>query len=277
MHAEQRCDEKRIDLANRVEMLDPEAGIGISGRTHNLSAGGLCARFDLAPQPGDVVQLRVHLSEETTPLESLGRVAWSAPDIYGDGADVGLRFVDPEELMPAVEEGAPKPPALRVGQVIEFEVEGRPYAGSVRCVEELADGAAEDDAPRFAVTLHAGPVANAARCEAAAEEAELLAEADDWKPHPIQDAVDAIRRYLGPAISALAVVALPAGRAIARAAMALWVRLPEPARDRYARLWVRLALRGRYDGVRRVIAATQIAVRRHAEAWRTLREARRSH
>ena len=90
-----------------------------------------------------MVQLKVHLSDHTAPLESLGRVVWSASDIYGDGADVGLTFVDPEEpTRTDTDAERVEEPAIQVGQTIEFNLDGRSYRG---CVQEVEEQPASDD------------------------------------------------------------------------------------------------------------------------------------
>ncbi len=229
MHTERRAAHKRIDVSRPVELIGP-AGTAVSGDTRNLSESGLCVRFeDIAPDRGANVLVRLFLEGGMEPVEKPGRIVWCAPDIYGDGTEVGLRLLDgDEEEQPDGESGeeeqrrrAVRPEAglveeggalsinidgvARTARVLRFE--GPDDEGLVRAVLELLDDGGEED--------------------------EI--DPEKWTPHPFRDAWRATSRRLGPAFSIAGRLLSVAGNAVGRGARLLWGRLPAGLRARLSR------------------------------------------
>ena len=69
-------------------------GVNLTGRTHNVSRGGLCANLSepLATGTEVVVDLQLVFEEDvqSEPLQMPARVAWSTP--FDDQFQIGLSF-----------------------------------------------------------------------------------------------------------------------------------------------------------------------------------------
>ncbi|MCP4679474.1 MAG: PilZ domain-containing protein [Deltaproteobacteria bacterium] len=237
MRVEQRCDEKRIEISRPIEVLDPSVGLGVPGYTKDLSASGIRARVEVAPSPGDLVQLEIELADGTSPLATQGEVIWCAPDIYGDGAEVGLKFVaeskdeEPEQATQETKGATPKPGIVQPGQHVTINATGH---AMVAIVDEVVT---DEEDPNGAVQISLRVVASTE-----AVEEETLEGAEDWKPHPFRDAKEWFVRYIGPVFAVLARVAGPLGRLAFRGLGRLWAALPSKVRRPFQNVGRRLDL-----------------------------------
>jgi len=137
---ERRSDPKRIDVARPLEAVRPGRGDAIEGYTRNLSATGLRARFDSRCSVGANLLVRIELEEGAPPVEERARVVWSAPDVYGQGMEVGLRLLAPaEEEEPAAESPGDRAPLLATGSRFEVDQGGIALPVVVTHVGELGD------------------------------------------------------------------------------------------------------------------------------------------
>ncbi|MCK9459428.1 MAG: PilZ domain-containing protein [Proteobacteria bacterium] len=137
--AERRDDPKRIDVARPLEIVGAD-GAAIDGYTRNLSATGLRARFDGHCSVGANLLVRIALEEGAPPVEQRARVVWSAPDVYGEGMDVGLRLL--AGAGEAAIEDAPRnerAPLLAAGARVEVEYGGIALPAIVARVGEMSD------------------------------------------------------------------------------------------------------------------------------------------
>ena len=95
MHTERRTATKRIDVNRPVEFIDEDGAEITTGFTRNLCEGGLRARVeDLSETSGANLLVRLYLEDCRDPVVKPARIVWSAHDLYGEGAEVGLRLVD---------------------------------------------------------------------------------------------------------------------------------------------------------------------------------------
>lgn len=122
----ERREEKRLAIGRPLELMDKELGLGQTGYTRNLSTSGLCARFDFAPTPGEIVDLEVTLDDDRRPLKVSGRVVWSTDDGSGESADVGLAFVEPARSA-AIEPDA----RFNPGERVTLEQRGKTYSALI--------------------------------------------------------------------------------------------------------------------------------------------------
>jgi len=230
MSGEARRAHKRIDVNRPVELAELDEHGAVVGYTRNLSEDGVAGRFDIAPALKANVLVRLFLEEGADPIEKRGRVVWCAPDIYGDGTEVGLRLVEDEDADRSEPEPLRTPvlpeQVLGVGQRVQVSRCGVAYDAVV------AEIGAPDENGKIAVLLSTA-------AEISAEEPAQLAvpqtddpalDAEQWKPHPFRDAWAAIRRYGGPPARVLAAAAVVVGAVLAQLSGVLWSKLPAQAR-----------------------------------------------
>ncbi len=244
MQSDQRCDEKRIEIARPVEILDPSIGLGVSGYTKDLSVSGLRARFDVAPTTGDMVQLQITLADGTSPLETQGEVIWCDRDIRGGGAEVGLRFVAPKEeeaLQLSVRKTEINPEMqdqLVLGQQVAININGQ----SVQAVVEKVaiDETVSPQSFLIGLRIPSGVAPKTpnpdAKTAAAKEDQEITDNAEDWKPHPFKDMWVWMQKYLGPVIAVFVTIAIALGRVLVR----LWGLIPKKPRRKVEAFFRRL-------------------------------------
>jgi hypothetical protein len=221
---------ERIDVNRPVELAELDEYGAVVGYTQNLSEDGVRARFDVTPAPAANVLVRLFLEDGADPIEKRGRVVWSAPDIYGDGTEVGLHLIEEEDVAAgqAPEGRIPVLPeqALCVGQPVQVSRAGVAYDAVIAEIGE------PDGAGKISVVL-----STAAEIETADQPAiEQPQEADDtldveqWKPHPFRDAWNTVRRLVGPPARVLARVAVALAAVGARFFKWAWGKLPAQPR-----------------------------------------------
>jgi PilZ domain len=281
MQSEQRCDEKRISILKPVELLDPNVGIGVAGTTKNLSSSGLQARFDMAPSAGDVVQLQVALAENTAPLETLGKVVWCSADIYGDGAEVGLKFIDESEIDTNADHASDDAKNNSTsdfvkGRQVSIESDGRLFTGTIDEVDDFSE--AEPGKVKLSLTVEIPAPAESPQIttrEIAVNEAEILNDAEDWKPHPFRDIWNTAHKYGRPVLITILAIAAPLWRFLTKAFTKIWRRLPAKPRNKVEALYTRLKIPYRTMLLRSFAVTTFGAIMGHYENWRTMISARR--
>jgi hypothetical protein len=232
MQSERRVVAKRIDVSRPVELLDREGAEITTGFTRNLCEEGLRARVeDLDERQSANLLVRLYLEDGCEPVVKPACIVWSARDLYGEGAEVGLRLVDsldekgkqPETLARAT------PPAgnvLAEGKRVQIDAGGLVLSATVTAIEP-PDG---DGTLRVMMKVLGG-------------EAAALDEFDpeEWKARPIRDAVAEVRRYTGPVVRCLAAFLALAARVLAPIARGAWARLPDGPRSRIERFTLGLA------------------------------------
>lgn len=236
--AERRMDRQRIDVSRPIELIHMEGDSGASGFTRNLSEGGVRAWIDEVPDLAANVLVRLSLVDGREPVEKPGRIVWCAPDIYGEGTDVGIHLIDdttPDQPDPTGSDRPPIVPAptLAIGQLVRIETEGIAVEARVETIGELGDDGVID------VQLSLVEEAVPGLC--AGDEDDARFDAEDWTPHPFRDAWRTARRFLLPVLAVLAVAARRGGRA----ARWIWRRVPARPRTRLEAAWDRFALRRR--------------------------------
>jgi hypothetical protein len=242
MHTERRSEAKRIDVSRPVEFLDREGGEITTGFTRNLCQEGLRARVDdLSSQQSATILVRLFLEDGRDPVVKPARIVWCARDLYGEGAEVGLRLVDSldePEPPPAPAEAAPErgggfePAVLSEGQRVQVNAGGVILAATVTAIE------APDAGGCLRVTMK---VVDGA--EAESEEFDP----EQWKARPIRDAVSEVRRYAGPVARCLALAFGFAWSVLAPLAVRVFHLIPAGPRARITGFFAAL---GRHRAVR---------------------------
>ncbi|MCU0661944.1 MAG: PilZ domain-containing protein [Myxococcota bacterium] len=239
MLEQQRRQFDRIQVARPLEIETTAGAPRVFGYTRNLSEAGLAARVDVPLPVGCMCLLQLTLAEGAPPADTCAEIIWCRKDIYGAGAEVGLRLLASDRAVAVPQKPEPR---VRPGAVVQVMHEGIVYEGRVtkECLLRTGDGDTE-------LSLVLGePV----RLHGAVEEeapvretdAELLAAAEEWKPRPVLEAWLAVRRYALPIAVVLAAVARPLWRFLRPRIASLWARMPQRHRERAERLWVRLDL-----------------------------------
>ncbi len=187
----------RVDVRVPVDILCGK-GIRLSGKTRNVSEGGMFVETVLLLPVGSPV--RCGLALEQSSIEVFGRIAWSRPRLHSAAAGMGIQFVGFEDgarrvLHHVVERGEPVP------RMVPFEVTARvrrrrpgamvqaavfsgvslAVAGVVMAIlpsgaAGVASGPAAAARPVAATTAARSPIAS---MEIVAEEAEAAATAAD--------------------------------------------------------------------------------------------------
>ncbi len=102
---------RRVDLRVPVDILCSK-GIRLTGKTRNVSEGGMFVETALLLPVGSPVRCDVSLAD--SPIEVFGRIAWSRPRHPLAAAGMGIQFVGFEDrarrvLHAVVEQGDPVP------------------------------------------------------------------------------------------------------------------------------------------------------------------------
>lgn len=247
LQSNRRSEENRIDVGRPLELLDAGGNEFATGFTRNLSSTGIRARFDTTTQPGANVLVRLTLEDGVDPVERKAHIVWTAPDLYGDGMEVGLRLLrkDEEENTPATETPGPTSPIVRLttGQTVELEAGGIGVEAVISMIGEI------DDDGTIQVTLS---IDNDLQERVSDSDAEMFDE-EEWKPHPFKDAYHKISKYAGPVLRVAAAALMVVGGFIAIGAKFVWKKLPVGFTAKIERSWDRIALKRRFDFVLRTI------------------------
>lgn len=238
----QRRQYARLDVARPVEIEVRTDAPRVSGYTRNLSETGIAARVDHSLPVGQLCLVQITLADEERPTDTCAEIVWCRKDIYGSGAEVGLRLLAPEELAadprPQTEE------ALRVpaGATVQISYDGHVFDARVAQESRLRG---ETGGAELRLVITGAASLSGVSDEAAPPletDAELLAAAEEWKPKPIEEAWLALRRFTLPVLVVLLAMARPTWRLLKRGLAAAWARVPTQHRDRAAGQWARLAL-----------------------------------
>lgn len=230
MSGEARRAHERIDVNRPVELAELDDYGAVVGYTQNLSEGGVRARFDVSPAPSAKVMVRLFLEDGANPIEKRGRVVWSAPDIYGDGTEVGLRLVDDGEPEEIEDDGGRIPvlpeKTLCVGQPVQLSRGGVAYDA---VIAEIGEPDADGKISLVLSTAAEVETVEPPSTDQPAPDEDAL-DAEQWKPHPFRDAWDTIRRFAGPPARVLARFAVALGLVCARFFKWVWSKLPAQPR-----------------------------------------------
>jgi hypothetical protein len=227
MSADSRRAAKRIDVNRPVELAELDEYGAVVGYTQNLSEGGVRARFDVTPETDTSVLVRLFLEDDKEPVEKRGRVVWSAPDIYGDGTEVGLRLIDEGESDVAPNRTPMLPEqVLCIGQTVRVSRAGVAYDAVIAEIGE------PDPDGRIPVVLSAAAEEqlDAAAPDAAEQATADAIDAEEWKPHPFRDAWNTVSRIAGPAARVCARVAIALFALLFRGLSRIWYKLPAQPR-----------------------------------------------
>jgi hypothetical protein len=250
LQSERRSDENRIDVGRPLELLDAKGNEVATGYTRNLSNTGIRARFDTTTQPVANIIVRLTLEDGLDPVERKASIVWTAPDLYGDGMEVGLRLLgkDEEENTPTTETRGPAPPIVRLslGQAVELETGGIGVEAVITVIGEI------DDDGTIPITLTLNE--NSGEC-VLSPDAEMFDE-EEWKPHPFKDAYQTISKYARPVLRVTGAVLTIVGSFIAIGARFVWKKLPAGFTAKMERSWDRIAVRRRFDFVFRTVVRT---------------------
>jgi hypothetical protein len=180
--------------------------------------------------------VRLTLEDTARPADTCAEIVWCRKDIYGSGAEVGLRLLAPDEAAAI----PPRPdPRVSAGEVVQVMVEGIVYEARVTQGCVLRTGACDVELSLVLgepVRLD-GPLSEAAPTPEI--DADLLAAAEEWKPKPLEEAWLAVRRYTLPVVVVLTAVMRPLLRVLGWSAQALFAKVPKRHRESAAGLWAR--------------------------------------
>lgn len=247
MLEQQRRLYERINISRPLE-IEPSTGKPrVLGYSRNLSEAGVLARVDEALPVGRLCLVRLTLEDTARPADACAEIVWCRKDIYGSGAEVGLRLLAPDEAAAI----PPRPdPRVSAGAVVQVTVEGIVYEARVTQGCVLRTGASDIELSLVLgepVRLD-GPVAEASPTPES--DADLLAAAEEWRPKPLEEAWLAVRRYTLPMVVVLGAIAGPLFKLLRRGVYALCAKAPLRYRERASVLWTRLnpMARGRAAG-----------------------------
>ena len=247
LQSNRRTDENRIDVGRPLELLDAGGNEFAAGYTRNLSSTGIRARFDTTTQPGANVLVRLTLEDGVDPVERKALIVWTAPDLYGDGMEVGLRLLgkDEEENTPATAAPGQTPPIVRLamGQTVELEAGGIGVEAVISMIGEIDD----DGTIQITLAIDNDSGERVSNCDV-----EMFDE-EEWKPHPFKDAYQAISKYARPVLRVALAVLMFVGGFIAIGAGFIWRKLPVGFTAKMERSWDRIALKRRFDFVFRAV------------------------
>jgi len=215
---------------------------------------------DIASTPGADILVRMHLEDGRDPLVKPSRIVWCARDLYGDGAEMGLRLLDDFEEEPSLspiadEHPEPEPVAgiIREGRRVQVD-----SAGSLLPATVIAIGP-PDAGGNLVVTMRI--------LEPDAAESEEF-DPEQWKARPIRDAVTVVRRYAGPVVRWSAALLAGVMGLVALVARRGWNLVPAGPRNRIA------ARAGRIAGHRAVLAARRLSMAAAGTMRRMMSKAR---
>jgi hypothetical protein len=224
--AERRNDPQRIDVARPLEIVGAADGGAIEGYTRNLSTTGLRARFDGHCSVGANLLVRIGLEDGAPPVEKMARVVWSAPDVFGDGMDVGLRLLaKADEGAVAAAPAQERAPLLAAGAKVEVEYGGIALPAIVSRVGEMSESGVVQ------VTLRL--LEDVAPSVACADEEPIEVEQAPIVERTLHYAAEARRIWISHGAPVAAKVAIAAGsfaraagRISRRLAARSWAKLP---------------------------------------------------
>jgi hypothetical protein len=256
--AERRIEATRIEVARPLEVVGPRGDDIAVGYTRNLSETGVRARFDGRCTVGANLLVRIALEDGAPPVEKRARVVWTAPDVYGDGTDVGLRLLTAEEEcedVPMI--GAPPViPVIVVGAEVEIECGGIALPATVTRIGDLTDGGTI----QVTLALFEGAPAREDDEDPVVEKAPVIVTAQRYVAAARRSWIRFGLPFATKAKIALAVISRWAGILVARAASRLWARLPERVTAPVERAWKIAALPRRAVGVWSTLAAARKAL-----------------
>ncbi len=252
METEKLTREDRVEVARSVEAIDPTTCEVIAGYTKNMSDGGLRARLDHSFRAGQILELNLALESEVHPVRTFGEVVWCSEEIYGEGADVGLKFVK-EPDADAPETPLAEGTELLAGPLVPGAdvtvVAGERTLSAV--VEKVSYEERSTDVPYH---IHLRVLPDLASAEVPEEMGEafdvdepetdedILASAEDWKPHPFRDLKQWFDRYVMPVLVFIGRILGPALRLVGRGIRWLWKRIPLRPRVRIESFFSKLRL-----------------------------------
>jgi len=215
MLAERREEAKRFQISRPIEMEG-----GLSGTTFDMSDGGIRARFPKlrgGPTPGANVLLRLAWDASQKPVEQRGRIVWTAPEVGGEGMDVGLivmtddvepevpvqsavaeAIVTPIPEMASLDEpqmpsgmAQPSLPEIEHGRRVMLSVGGIAMEAIVFRIGDM------DDSGEVAIRLQ---IVDSAFEDVDVKSPVLTPEEEnvDFTAHPIRDFLHTVRKYSGP-------------------------------------------------------------------------------
>jgi c-di-GMP-binding flagellar brake protein YcgR len=76
--------------------------------TKNISGGGICLIIYEDFKQGDILDLKIYLPEENTPINAVGRIVWLKEFTIGEGEDSSKRFDSGIEFVDISPEGKEK-------------------------------------------------------------------------------------------------------------------------------------------------------------------------
>ncbi len=82
-----------------IEIRTEQLGPGASFHTQDISLGGLAVHSEVYVEPGSLIEVRIAYVEPA--FEARARVAWCRPHRTGPGHEVGVSFLDPEDVFRA--------------------------------------------------------------------------------------------------------------------------------------------------------------------------------
>jgi len=98
---------KRFGAYMNVDFHAPESkALEGSGLTKDLSREGIKVNTNKPLRTGDLVELEIHLPDETRPVRTTGKIVWSRPCTGRDqGTDYGVAFmmIDPVDKFRALD------------------------------------------------------------------------------------------------------------------------------------------------------------------------------
>jgi len=84
-----------VPIEIRTDLRGPAAAF----HTQDISLGGLAVHSDVPVAPGSLIEVRIAYVEPA--FEARARVAWCRPRRDGAGHEVGVSFLDPEDVFRA--------------------------------------------------------------------------------------------------------------------------------------------------------------------------------
>lgn len=252
MQTDRRIDEKRIEVHRPVQIVTGDDRT-TEGYTKNLSADGVRARFESKMEPGANVLVRLALVDGADPIEKQARVVWSAPDLYGEGIEVGLRLLeftdeqdepaqDPGPTQaaghPGCDRGAVK---LRRGQMVEVETGGIGIEAMIEGIGDLN----EDGTIQVTLSIAEDSLGT----DHVDDTDDDILDEERWKPRPFRDAYRRVRLYAGPVLKVLGRILAVVLRVLGVGIGWVWDKLPARFTSRAAGVWERIALRRRFSSL----------------------------
>jgi len=86
-----------LDVA--IEIRTDHLGPAAAMHTQDISLGGLAVHSDVPVEPGALIEVRIPHVQPA--FEARARVAWCRPQRGGSGHELGVSFLDPEDVFRA--------------------------------------------------------------------------------------------------------------------------------------------------------------------------------